>query len=146
MKYSKVLRGDPRDPQKGKKIYACAQSHEVVSLKQLCKHISMHHSVFDEATIQGVLLTVSHAIQEQLREGNQVDLGSLGKFYVTLDSEGVDPTEEFDPVKHIRALRPQWKPSKDFLDLRQGLSFEETTDRRTEKRLIREAQMRRQEG
>ena len=146
MKYSLVLRGDPRDPSKPKKVFASAQSHDVLDIEQLADYISSHGCVYGKGDIMAVTSILTKAITYQLCNGNQVDLGDLGKFYVTLDCEGADSIEEFDPQRNILGLRPHWKPSKKFLHLRDNTEFSENVDRRTEKRLLREGAQQRQEG
>lgn len=146
MKYTLVKRGDPRAPQKEKKVFAVAQSHEVVSLRKLARHITEHGCIYGEGDIFAITTILAQAVAEQLRMGNQVDLGDLGKFYVTLDSLGTDTPEDFNPATHIRGLRPKWSPSPEFQDLRKNLSFEESIDRRTERESLRIGRELRQAG
>lgn len=146
MKYSLVLRGDPRAPEKGKKAFASAQCHQVVSLEELAHRIKLHGCVYSEGDLQAVTTILADAVIEQLRNGNQVELGKLGKFYVTLDCTGADTLEDFDPKQHIHGLRPHWMPSKSFDHMRDNLTFEETTDRRTERRCLQDSRRRRQNG
>lgn len=137
MKYTLVKRGDPRAPMKDKKVFAVAQSHEVVTLKKLARHITEHGCAYSQGDMMAVTSILAQAVAEQLKMGNQVDLGDLGKFYVTLDSLGADTPEEFNPGIHIRGLRPKWSPSQEFQNLRNDLSFEESIDRRTERQSLR---------
>lgn len=145
MKYSLIQRGDPRDKSKPRKIFALAQSNEVLDVDKLAEHITRHGCAYRKADILAMTSILTDAITEQLRQGNQVDLGDLGKFYITLDCEGAPSIDEFDANRNIRAFRPHWLPSKRFLHLREGANFTENVDRRTEKRLLREDQQRRQE-
>ncbi|MBQ0018971.1 MAG: hypothetical protein KBT39_00420 [Bacteroidales bacterium] len=146
MKYTLVMRGDPRAPKEERKVFAAAQSHSVVSLEQLAKHITQHGCVYGEGDIQAVTTILAGVIVEQLKMGNQVELGKLGKFYVTLDSKGADTPEDFDPNRHIQGLRPKWSPSKEFSNLRASVSFEQAVDRRTTRRCLKENRIKRQEG
>ena len=146
MEYSLVLRGNPRYPEKGKKVFASAQTHQVVKLDALAEHIKQHGTIYNESVIKGVVLELVDAIKEQLREGNQVELDKLGRFFVTLDCEGADTVEDFDPNTHITGLRPHWKPSKEFMNLRQNVEFSQTLDRRTQRKMLRESRIMRQNG
>lgn len=146
MEYSLVLRGDPRQPEKGKKVFASAQCHEVISLETLVKHIRQHGCVYSVGDFQAITSMLAEAVIEQLREGNQVELGELGKFFVTLDCVGADTAEEFNPAQHIRSLRPHWSPGKEFKNLREGVEFVQNVDRKTEKALLREEAKARSEG
>ena len=87
MKYTLVMRGDPRAPKEERKVFAAAQSHSVVTLEKLAKHITRHGCVYGEGDIQAVTTILANAVIEQLKMGNQVELGKLGKFYVTLEGE-----------------------------------------------------------
>lgn len=146
MEYSLVLRGDPRQPEKGKKVFASAQSRQVINLETLAKHIKQHGCVYSVGDFQAVTSILAAAVAEQLREGNQVELGELGKFFVTLDCEGADNIEDFNPKQNIRALRPHWAPSKEFKNLRDGVEFVQNVDRKTEKANLREGARKRREG
>ena len=146
MKYSLVLRGDPRQPEKGKKVFASAQSREVIDLETLAKHIKRHGCVYSVGDFQAITTILADAVAEQLRDGNQVELGKLGKFFVTLDCEGAESFEDFDPKHNIRSLRPHWAPSKEFKRLREGVHFEQNVDRKTEKANLRESAEKRREG
>ena len=99
-----------------------------------------------EGDIQAVTTILANAVIEQLKMGNQVELGKLGKFYVTLDSKGADTPDDFDPNQHIKGLRPKWSPGKEFSNLRDGVSFEQAVDRRTTRRCLKEDRIKRQEG
>ncbi len=146
MEYSLVRRGDPRQPEKGKKVFASAQCHEVIDLETLAKHIKQHGCVYGVGDFQAITSILADAVAEQLRNGNQVELGSLGKFFVTLDCEGAESVEDFDPKHNIRALRPHWAPSKEFKHLRDGVEFVQNVDRKTEKEALRMTAEKRREG
>lgn len=145
MEYSLVLRGDPRQPEKGKKVFASAQCHEVMDLQKLVKHIRQHGCVYSEGDFLAVTTILAEAVAEQLRKGNQVELGGLGKFFVTLDCEGAESVEDFSPHRNIKALRPHWMPGKGFKNLRDGVEFVQNVNRKTEKTLLREEAQHRSE-
>ena len=146
MEYSLVLRGDPRQPEKGKKVFASAQSRQVINLETLAKHICRHGCVYGVGDFQAITSILADAVAEQLRNGNQVELGRLGKFFVTLDCEGAESVEDFDPKHNIRALRPHWAPTKEFKHLRDGVDFVLNVDRKTERESLRESAKKRHEG
>ncbi len=99
----------PNDKNSEKKVYATAQAREVVDKTALAQHMSQHTSAFSQGELEGIITDVVNCIQEQLLEGNQVLLEPLGKFYLTLKSEGVDDASVFSAA-NIRAVRVRFKP------------------------------------
>ena len=138
MKYSLVRRGDPRNAKSKKKVYASAQSRKVLSLEQVAESITSHGCVYNTGDFKAVVNMLAEAVREKLRDGYQVELDELGKFYVTLDCEGAESAEAFNPTENIRDLRIHWRPSTLFAHMREGITFEENVDRRTQRRLLRE--------
>ena len=139
MKYSLVRRGDPRNAKSKKRVYASAQSHRVLSLEEVAESIAAHGCVYNTGDFKAVVNMLAEAVREKLRDGYQVELDELGKFFVTLDCEGAESAEAFEPSVHIRDLRIHWRPSTLFAHMRKGVTFEESADRRTQRRLLREA-------
>lgn len=138
IKYSLVLRGEPRYPERGKKVFASAQCIKVIKLEELARHITSHGCVYGVGDFMAVVSKLAEAVAEKLKEGYQVDLAELGKFFVTLGCEGVEDANLFDPDIHIKELRPHWKPSKSFKNLRRGVNFEENINRRAEHQSLME--------
>ena len=77
------------------------------------------------------------ATTKMLKEGYQVELDELGPFFLTLGCEGAESRDAFNPGKHIKEVKVNWKPSEAFKNIRQGVTFEENLDRRTELKLLR---------
>ena len=77
------------------------------------------------------------ATTKMLKEGNRVELDELGTFFLTLGCEGAENRDAFTPGKHIKEVRVNWKPGEAFKNIRQGITFEENLDRRTELKLLR---------
>ena len=99
----------PNDKNSEKKVYATAQAREVIDKAALAQHMSQHTSAFSQGELEGIITDVVGCIQEQLLEGNQVLLEPLGKFYLTLKSEGVDDAATFSAA-NIKAVRVRFKP------------------------------------
>lgn len=137
MNYSLVMRGNPRYPEKGQKAYASAQYHKVLSFDELISFIQQHGSSYRAGDYRAIVSNLAEAMAEKMKEGYKIDLAELGKFYPTLDCEGADSMQEFDPDKHIKGIRVNWEASKSFKQLREQATFHEVLNRRLSKRLLK---------
>ena len=64
MKYTLVMRGNPRYPERGKKAYACAQYEKTLSVDELIDHIISHGSSFRKGDYKAVISTIAEAMAE----------------------------------------------------------------------------------
>ena len=128
--YSLGLRkSNPSEKNSEKKVYAYAQSTEVIDIQKLAKHIQMHGSPYTRDIIVGVLTKAVDCIREQLLEGKKVNLGEMGSFYCTISSEGVDSADEFNPSAHIKGVNVRWDRGSEFEDLLSEAEFNYVTTR-----------------
>ena len=74
MKYTLVMRGHPRYPERGKKAYACAQYEKTLSIDELLDYISLHGSAFRKGDYKAVISTIAEAMAEKMAEGYKIDL------------------------------------------------------------------------
>lgn len=137
IKYSLVERRDPRHPEQPQKIYASAQSMKTLTLEELAKYIRFHGCAYKEVDFIAITKMLAEAATQMLKEGYRVELDELGTFYLTLGCEGAESREDFNPDKHIKEVRVNWVPGEAFKNLREDITFEETVDRRTERKLLR---------
>ena len=137
MKYTLVMRGHPRYPERGKKAYACAQYEKTLSLNELLDYIILHGSSFRRGDYKAVISTLAEAMADKMAEGYRIDLEELGCFYPTLDSEGAASKEDFDPEKHIKAVNVNWMPGADFKNLKQKATFCEDLTRPKQKEALK---------
>ena len=137
IKYSLVERRDPRHPEQPQKIYASAQSMKTLTLEELAKYIRFHGCAYKEGDFIAITKMLAEAATQMLKEGYRVELDELGTFYLTLGCEGAESREDFNPDKHIKEVRVNWVPGEAFKNLREDITFEETVDRRTERKLLR---------
>ena len=70
---------------------------------------------------------------ELMADGYKIDLEELGKFYPTLECEGAESIDDFDPDKHIKADHVNWEPGEGFKDLKQRIVFRKDFTRRMQK-------------
>lgn len=121
--YSLVARVvNPNEKEQEKKIYPVAQMVKQVTLRDIAEHIHQHGSPFSVGTIVGLLLDAVSCMTENLKEGNRVDMDTLGDFYLTLTSEGADDATKFSPsmIKHVNL---RWRTSADMEHALQNVSF-----------------------
>ena len=64
MKYTLVMRGNPRYPERGKKAYACAQYEKTLSVDELIDHIMLHGSSYRKGDYKSVISTLAAAMAE----------------------------------------------------------------------------------
>ena len=136
MQYSLVMRGNPRYPERGQKVYASAQCTKTLSQKEFIDSIMQHGSSYSRGDYKAIISRVCEELAEKLRDGYRVDLEELGRFYPTLDCEGADSFEAFNPDVHIKEIRANWHPSKEFEHLRQQATFQQNINRRDEHKLL----------
>ena len=128
--YSLGLRkSNPSEKNSEMKVYANAQSTEVIDIQKLAKHIQMHGSPYTRDIIVGVLTKAVDCIREQLLEGKKVNLGEMGSFYCTISSVGVDSADEFNPSAHIKGVNVRWDRGSEFADLLAEAEFNYVTTR-----------------
>ena len=137
MKYTLVKRGHPRYPERGKKVYACAQYEKTLSIDELLDYIILHGSAFRKGDYKAVISTIAEAMAEKMAEGYKIDLAEMGKFYPTLECEGAETMDNFNPDKHIKAVHVNWEPGDDFKDLKRKTTFREDLTRRMQKETLK---------
>lgn len=138
MKYTLVKRGNPRYPERGQKVYASAQYESIMSFDELIDFIILHGSVYGRGDYKAVVSNIAEAMAEKIAEGYKIELGEMGKFYPTLDCEGAGTMKDFDPERHIKAVRVNWHPGGEFENLKSRTTFREYLTRRQEKEAIKQ--------
>nr|WP_319399608.1 hypothetical protein [uncultured Carboxylicivirga sp.] len=88
---SKKIPGKPTEPEK---YYATIVRPKNVTLATLAKRIA-EISPVNELDTKAVLIAFTKVIPEYWVEGATVELGDLGRFMVTLNSNGADTPEDF---------------------------------------------------
>ena len=106
--YSVYLTGNPMDEEAPEKAYARAQMKESMTFDKFVKHIADHNGVFSRGTVQGVVLDMCECLVEMLLNGNKVQLGALGDFWISLSSKAADSLADF---RFRRRPRIRWRTS-----------------------------------
>jgi len=130
--YSLSMRGNPSDPTAAKRAYAQAQTKEVLDIDKFAEHITSHGSVYSKGDIVGILTMAVSCIKENLLAGNAVQLGDLGKFYVTLASMGAKSYDEFNANSNIKRVNVKFSPSLPLKNLRQLAEFDRVLTKKDE--------------
>lgn len=120
--YSVYKQPNPMDETAAPKAYAKAQMRENMSFSDFVNHISSHNGSFSRGTVKGVLSDAVSCLVEQLLNGNKVQLGELGNFWISLTSIGADTLESFS-ASNIKAVNIVFTPGEDFVNLRSRATF-----------------------
>lgn len=122
--YSLVLRPSiPSDKNSEPKVYPVAQMAKQVTLRDIAQHIHDHGSPFSVGTIVGLLLDTVQCIVENLREGNRVDMDTLGDFFLTLSAVGADSAADFNPATHVKHINLRWRTTEAMDQALQHIGF-----------------------
>ena len=111
------------------KAFAQAQYDDVITLEQLAKHISGHGCNYDDGDIVAVLNKTMSCTREQMLNGQKVQMGELGSFYLQLVCEGAESVAKFNPDNNIKKVKVVWEPGPKFLNLIHEAEFEKVSTR-----------------
>lgn len=94
--------------------------------------------MFSAGTVIGLLTDFEKCVVEQLKNGNRVDLGELGAFFVTLRGRGAATSEEFskDLIDHINV---RWRCSKSMDVAMQRTPLREVPNRAEQRKAKKKA-------
>jgi len=122
VKFNIVERANPRDLEAPKKFYPSIHSSGRRSLRQLTSRITQMCTVSSPDTM-AVLESLLTVIPQELAEGNIVELGDFGSFWLRSSSEGAD---EMDQVSgnQVKNILPRFIPGKEFKKALYGVDFE----------------------
>lgn len=141
MKYALVPRKRIMDSPDGTstagtvRIYAAAVS-EIVDLGTIAERITEATTV-TATDVMAVLTALQSEVASQFKSGNAVDMERLGRFYPTLQSTGVDESEQFT-VACIKKVRLRYRPSSDLQkELNRNANFELTITKKSARKQLR---------
>jgi predicted histone-like DNA-binding protein len=112
VKYNVVERGNPANREAPKKFYPSIASTGRRTLRQLAGRIA-EISTVSSADTMAVLEALLKTIPQELAEGNVVELGDFGNFWLKATSEGVE-TADAVRATQINTLLPRFNPGKEF--------------------------------
>ena len=126
--YSVYMMRNPLDEEASEKAYARAQMSESMTFDKFVKHIADHNGVYSRGTVQGVVLDMCECLVEMLLNGNKVQLGALGDFWISLSSAGAETMEEFTAA-NITGINVIFTPGTDFEGLISRAQFNPVASR-----------------
>ena len=134
--YSVYMQPNPMDETAAPKAYAKAQMRENMTFADFVNHIATHNGVFSRGTVKGVLSDAVSCLVEQLLNGNKVQLGELGNFWISLTSMGVDSLVSFSAA-NIKEVNIIFTPGEDFENLRSRATFNPVPSRAAQTATLR---------
>jgi len=121
IKYNIVERANPRDLEAPRKFYPSIQSSGRRSLRQLTNRITQMCTVSSPDTL-AVLVSLLTVIPQELAEGNIVELGDFGCFWLRSNSEGSDEMEQVNG-NQVKNILPRCIPGKEFKKALTNIDF-----------------------
>ena len=114
VKFSLARLRNPQDPEGPRKLYACAQVREEISLDRIAEEIAFSSSL-TEGDVLNVLRGLTQNVVNHLADGDLVDLGDLGRFCYKLSSEGVDRGSGRPGTLLLQTVQRRGRSGKRFL-------------------------------
>ena len=112
IKFNIVQRPNPLDREAPKKFYPSIQSSGRRSVRQLTQRITQMCTVSSPDTM-AVLESFLTIIPQELAEGNIVELGDFGSFWLRSNSEGSEQIELVNG-NQVKNILPRFIPGKEF--------------------------------
>lgn len=145
--FVKVNRKNLQNPEGPSKTYAQAQHRAEIDLDQLGEHIASHGCSYDEGDVTAIAKKIVKCVRDFLCDGYIVRLGDMGKFFITISSNGVmesvpDEQTGEKPVfnaSDITGINVNWSPSAKFEsdELMRNVEFEETITTKAKAKVIK---------
>jgi predicted histone-like DNA-binding protein len=122
VKFNVVERGNPGNPEAPKKFYPSIQSSGRMTLRQLSNRITQMCTVSSPDTL-AVLESLLTIIPQELAEGNIVELGDFGNFWLRSNTEGAEELGKVS-ASNVTNLLPRFNPGKEFRKVLDNVEFE----------------------
>ena len=122
VKYNIVPHGNPSDPTAPTKYYAAPKASGTLTLRELANLIA-RISTISQADTFAVLEALLQVVPQALGEGNVVQLGDLGSFWLRFKSAG-QPTPEDVSADQINNVLVRFNPGKELKRSLRHLQFE----------------------
>ena len=105
-------------------FYATAVSNHKTGIDELSGRVS-DSSTVSRADTYAVIISLLETIIKEFKAGNTVELGKLGRFSISLQSEGV-PTPEELSSNHIKGAKINFRPGVELKEMLASLSYSKT--------------------
>ena len=127
--YAVTLLANPQKPEEPKKAYAFFQSRGTLTIDEIADHMVSHGCNYDRGDIIAILVKLVSCSKELMLDGYRIQLGDLGKLYLTCQSEGAESRELFTRA-NIKAVNVNFIASKLYADLIQNVSLHKVPTRK----------------
>jgi predicted histone-like DNA-binding protein len=121
VKFNVVERGNPANPSAPKKFYPSVKSTGRVTTRQLAE-TAARETALASADILSAIEAFLKIIPRELAEGNIVELGEFGSFWLRIDSEPAESAEDVRTEK-ITGTKPRFNPGKAFKKVLETLEY-----------------------
>ena len=121
IKYTVIARKNPQDMEGPSKYYPSIQSSGRISVRQLAQRmaeISTLSTIDTMAAIEAFL----QVVPQELADGNIVDLGDFGSFWLRAKTTG-SAAQETTSRAQIVDVKPQFRPGKEFKKVLHNVEF-----------------------
>ncbi|WP_455666801.1 HU family DNA-binding protein [Phocaeicola sp.] len=135
--YSIAMYSNPIIADAPRKAYAKSQYTNILTLDKFAEHIASHGSKYNRADIYAVLMQTVDCMREMLLEGKRIEMGDLGVFSISIQGQGAESLEAFNPAIHIEQLNVNWTPGDRFRNLIDSAVFNLVPSRRSAKILLK---------
>lgn len=126
--YSVYMQRNPLDESAAPKAYAKAQMRKLMSFKEFVEHIANHNGAYTRGTVRGVIVDMCECLVEMLLNGNKVQLGELGNFWVSLTCNGAETMAKFT-ADNITGVNIVFTPGSDFENIINRAEFNVVSSR-----------------
>ncbi len=122
VKFNIVERGNPSNLQAPKKFYPSVVASGRKTLRQIAKRIA-EISTISNADTMAVIEAFLTVVPQELAEGNIVELGDFGNFWLKINSSGMANPEQVNAT-NITNVLPRFNPGKEFKKVMITLEFQ----------------------
>ena len=108
----KIVRQNNEHLESSGKYYAKIVQNDVVDTERIAEELSKYSGI-SEGVVHTVLIDLAAIMRKHLQNGDVVDLDSIGRFKLKVQSEPLDNPEDFNPRKHIKSFKCLFSPATD---------------------------------
>ena len=127
--YSVALLVNPAHEGDPKKAYAFLQSRGTLAIDEIADHMVAYGCSYDRGDIIAILVKLVSCSKELMLDGYRIELGDLGKLFLSCQSEGAPSKEKFTRA-NIKCINVNFSSSKQFDDLLQHVSLHKAPTRK----------------
>ena len=111
------------------KAYAFLQSRGTLTIDDIADHMVAHGCNYDRGDIIAILAKLVSCSKELMLDGYRLQMGDLGKLYLTCQSEGAVSKDKFTRA-NIKAINVNFRSSVHYADLLQKVSLHKVPTRK----------------